>query len=79
MKPSPAYADLFRKAIKDYRWDDPKDRGMCQMYTKDRKDMRAVLKAYLANDWCQARLLASRMDTFPREYIPQQIWDQLFE
>lgn len=78
-KPNPQFVAEFQQVIKDYQWDNKKEKDMVAMYAADRKDFREVLSLYKKGDWGDAATKARRMDTGARDYIPQGIWDQLAE
>ena len=67
----------FERVIKAYVWTGGKDPAMLKMYAADRKDMRKVLSLYIQGKWTEAGDVARRMDTSPREYIPETIWNHI--
>ena len=72
--------EAFNERIKawkyDPKWYDPSSRAM---FTKDRKDMRAVLSACRKGDWERAADLAGSMDTILRDEIPDYLWNLMHE
>lgn len=77
MKPNKSAVAAFEKMIAGYFWHDPSDKEMVKMYAGDRKNFDKVLKLYKSGEWKKAYKIASSMDTAPREYIPDMVWDDI--
>jgi len=67
--------EAFAERIREWRPGERADAKTRQLYTKDRKDMRAVLSACRKNNWKKARELTMLMDTILRDEIPDKLWN----
>jgi len=77
MEPCKESCNKFAEVIKNHQWTLNKNIGMIKMYVADRKDMRRVLSLYKKGEWKEAYKHARKMDTAPREYIPDKIWEDI--
>jgi hypothetical protein len=52
----------------------PKDKAMKAVYRRDDRDLRNVLELFRKEDFAAAYALAWKLDSLPRELIPQAVW-----
>lgn len=68
----------FEQAINDHvtggKKAFPRDTSMQKVYQKDARDLRAVLALFRKKDIDGACARAWKMDSVPRDVIPQTIW-----
>jgi hypothetical protein len=82
MKPTPkmqAAFEAFDKRIKAWQPLAKDGASMRKMFTRDRKNMRAVLSACRKGDWGRAAELAGHLDTIVRDEIPDYLWNVMNE
>jgi hypothetical protein len=52
----------------------PKDKAMKAVYRRDARDLRNVLELFRKEDFAAAYAQAWKLDSLPRELIPQSVW-----
>lgn len=71
--------DYFQQRIRNWQPGIGEDKETRDLYTKDRKDMRAVLSACRKGEWQKAAELTYHLDTILRDEIPKTLWDLMHE
>lgn len=66
----------FQEVIKNYTTKS-EEADVIDMYNQDKIQLELVLKYWSENDNKNALAVANRMDTYPREHIPLEIWEEI--